>query len=84
MTYNQDCCFSDDYFMCPTTSIPESESESDQDEVLSHDLPLDVSSYQSVVESPPKEDVPPGTLPLSTSDYRKSSVKKISYRVIRK
>lgn len=87
MTYKQDYCPQGDYFICSETSMAKSEPEKVQEVVPTQSLPLDTSSYQSVKESLSK---PSGEishsldLPLDTPHYRKSSVRKTTYRVTKK
>lgn len=87
MTYKQDYCPQGDYFICSETSMAKSEPEKVQEVVPSQSLPLDTSSYQSVKKSLSK---PSGEishsldLPLDTPHYRKSSVRKTTYRVTKK
>lgn len=87
MTYKQDYYPQGAYFKCSETSVAKSEPEKVQETIPSQSLPLDTSSYQSNKESLSKsagEVSHSFDLPLDTPHYRKSSVRKTTYRVTKK
>ena len=85
MKYKQDYCPPGDYFKCADTLVADEVPESVQEVTPSQELPLDTGSYQSTKE-PHKKSVSEGlrTLAFDTSGYKKSSVRKITYRVTKK
>lgn len=87
MTYRQNCCASSYYFQCSDTVVAESEPKSFHEAIPSQDLIVDTSSYHSIKEpiiKSTEDKLQALDLSRETSYYKKSSVRKITYRVIKK
>jgi len=87
MKYKQDYCPPNKYFQCSDTVVAESEPKSIREAIPSKNLTIEASTYHSIKEpiiKSTKEKLQDLALPLDTSHYKKSSVRKITYRVIKK